>query len=247
VKECELACAPDIVDFPRQIKDENEIFLIRRSCEIASAAFLGMLKAVKPGVKEKELALELEYLMKKAGAEDISFKSTVASGKRSSLPHGTASDKTIVSNDIITFDFGAKYKGYCSDITRTVFLGSCTKKQKEVYEIVLEAQITALNFISSGISCYEADSSARQIIKKKGYSKNFGHGLGHGVGLMIHERPRLSPLADKSDILQTGMTVTVEPGIYLEDEFGIRIEDTVLVTNNGVDVFTKPEKEIIIL
>ncbi len=246
-KECELACSPDIVDLPRQIKDEKEISLIKRSCEIASDAFSGILSYVRPGIREKELALELEYLMKKSGAEDISFKSTVASGKRSSLPHGTASDKMISSNDIITFDFGARYKGYCSDITRTVFIGSCTKKQREVYEVVLEAQKAALAFISPGKSCFEADYRARQIISEKGYAGNFGHGLGHGVGLMIHERPRLSPLADKSDMLESGMTVTVEPGVYIEDGFGVRIEDTVLITNNGVDVFTKPEKEIIIL
>jgi Xaa-Pro aminopeptidase len=185
--------------------------------------------------------------MKKRGAQCASFDITVASGKRSSLPHGTASEKVIDSSDIVTFDFGAVYRHYCSDITRTLFIGRATSKQKEVYGIVLEAQQRASSYIKEGISCRDADKVARDIISERGYAKYFGHGLGHGVGLNIHERPRISPHADEEDILSAGMVVTVEPGIYIENDFGVRIEDTVVVRNSGIDVFTNFRKEIIIL
>ena len=242
-----LMPAYDIADIPRALKDDNEAMLIRKACEIADGAYMKMLEQIKPGITEREAAAVLEYEMKKAGASDVSFKTTVASGRRSSLPHGTASDKTIEYGDIITFDFGAVYKGYCSDTTRTVFLGRITEKQKKVYETVYTAQMTALENIKEGLNNFLADKIARDIIEKEGYGKNFGHGLGHGVGILVHEAPRLSPLVDKSEILKKGMIVTVEPGIYIENEFGVRIEDTVRITGDGADIFTNTTKEIIIL
>jgi Xaa-Pro aminopeptidase len=239
--------APDLADAPREIKDPSEIELIRKSCSIADDAFEELLPDIKPGVRESALSNELEYLMKKRGAMCASFDITVASGKRSSLPHGTASEKVIENNEIVTFDFGAKYRHYCSDITRTVFVGSCSVKQKEVYETVLEAQLEALSYIREGRTCFDIDKIARDIISCKGYSECFGHGLGHGVGLKIHERPRLSPLVSKDDKVTCGTVVTVEPGIYIQNGFGVRIEDTIAVANSGIDVFTKFRKEIIIL
>jgi Xaa-Pro aminopeptidase len=247
IKTIKIKAAPDIVDIPREIKEPEELEDIKRSCTIAEEAFADLLKIVRPGIKEIELANELEYGMKKRGAESVSFDITVASGKRSSLPHGTASEKIVGNNEIITFDFGARYHHYCSDITRTIFVGSCTKKQKEVYEIVLDAQTEALSYIREGMTCYGTDKIARDLISDRGYGKCFGHGLGHGLGLKIHEKPRLSPLVSKAVKVRIGMTVTVEPGIYIENEFGVRIEDTVAVVNNGIDVFTKFRKEIIIL
>jgi Xaa-Pro aminopeptidase len=247
VKTIKLKEAPDIADIPREIKEPAELELIQRSCAIAEEAFADLLSIVRPGTKEIELANELEYGMKKRGAEGASFDITVASGKRSSLPHGTASEKVIENNEIITFDFGARYHHYCSDITRTIFIGSCPKKQKEVYEVVLEAQNMALSYMRDGMSCYDTDKAARDLISGRGYEKCFGHGLGHGLGLKIHEKPRLSPLVSKEVRIRNGMAVTVEPGIYIENEFGVRIEDTVAVVNSGIDVFTKFRKEIIIL
>jgi len=239
--------ADEIADKPREIKEPEEARLIQKACEIAQEAFVQTLGILRPGMTENEAAAEIEFNMRKAGAQGPAFKTTVASGKRSSLPHGTASDKIINSGDIITFDFGAVYKNYCSDITRTVFIGSCTEKQREIYGIVLCAQETALEQMAGGMACYEADRISRQIIQKRGYGSNFGHGLGHGVGLGIHENPRLSPLADKSAVLKDGMTVTVEPGIYIENEFGVRIEDTIIIHSGKPQVFTSISKEIIIL
>ena len=237
----------DVADIPRIVKDDDEIKLIKKACEISVEAFKKLVPIIKPGIRESELSTELEYLMKQEGAESIAFKTTIASGKRSSLPHGTASEKIIENNNIITFDFGAKYNSYCSDITRTIFLGSCTSEQKKVYEIVYCAQKTALSYIEEGRSNYDVDRIARNIIDKSGYADCFGHGLGHGIGLMIHEEPRLAPRVSKEEKLKNNTVVTVEPAIYIENDFGVRIEDTILVSNNGIDVFTKYEKEIIIL
>lgn len=237
----------DVADIPRAVKDETEAGHIKKACEIADCAYMKILEHIKPGITERAAATMLEYEMKKNGASDVSFKTTVASGKRSSLPHGTASDKIIEYGDIITFDFGAVYKGYCSDTTRTVFLGRITDEQRKVYDIVYEAQMTALSNIKAGENNFLTDKSAREIIEKNGHGKNFGHGLGHGVGILVHEAPRLSPLVDKNEHLKKDMIVTVEPGIYLENDFGVRIEDTIRVTDEGADIFTNTTKEIIIL
>lgn len=227
----------------RVIKDAQEIALIERAAEIADEAFSHICRYIKPGATEWEIALELENFMKKNGASGTSFDSIVASGKRSSLPHGVASDKVIETGDFVTLDFGCIYQGYCSDMTRTIVVGKASEKQKEIYSIVLDAQMQALEYIKPGVTGIVVDQVARNIISSKGYGTYFGHGLGHGVGLEVHEAPRLSPLG--KDVLQPGMIVTDEPGIYLPDFGGVRIEDLVLVTETGCRALSKSTKELI--
>ncbi|AOT68166.1 M24 family metallopeptidase [Geosporobacter ferrireducens] len=227
----------------RIIKDDQEIALIEKAAKITDEAFSHICRYIKPGVTEWEIALELESFMKKKGASATSFDSIVASGKRSSLPHGVASDKMIETGDFVTLDFGCVYQGYCSDMTRTIVVGKASEKQREIYTIVLDAQLKALAFIKPGVTGIEVDRVARDIISAKGYGAYFGHGLGHGVGLEVHESPRLSPLG--KDVLQPGMIVTDEPGIYLPDFGGVRIEDLVLVTETGHRTLSKSTKELI--
>ncbi|SHI55028.1 Xaa-Pro aminopeptidase [Geosporobacter subterraneus DSM 17957] len=241
--EVHLESLEDALSKLRIIKDDQEIACIEKAAEIADKAFTHICRYIKPGVSEWEIALELESFMKKQGASATSFDSIVASGKRSSLPHGVASDKLIEAGDFVTLDFGCIYQGYCSDMTRTVVVGKATEKQREIYEIVLDAQIRALESIRPGVTGIEVDKVARDIISSKGYGAYFGHGLGHGVGLEIHESPRLSPLG--KDVLQPGMIVTDEPGIYLPDFGGVRIEDLVLVTETGHRRLSKSTKELI--
>lgn len=227
----------------RRIKDEEEIAMIAKAAAIADQAFEHILHFLKPGAKEADIALELEFFMKKLGASGLSFTSIVASGVRSSMPHGVASDKLIEAGDFVTLDFGCIYSGYCSDMTRTVVIGPASDKQKEIYYTVLEAQEAALKKISAGIPCQEVDKVARDIISSKGYGEYFGHGLGHGVGLEIHEDPRLSPAGDI--VLEANMVITDEPGIYLPGFGGVRIEDLVVVKENGSQVLSKSPKHLI--
>lgn len=227
----------------RVIKDEVEISLISKAIQIADRAFEHILKFIRPGVREVELAAELEYYMKKAGAEGPSFETIVASGNRSSMPHGVASEKKIESGDAITFDYGALYKGYCSDITRTVFVGEPDRELKKIYEIVLKAQEEALKGALRGLSGKDIDLIARNIIAEAGYGDYFGHGLGHGVGLEIHEEPRFSPTGNT--IMEDGMVVTVEPGIYIEGLGGVRIEDIIVINGSSPIDLTKAPKELI--
>jgi len=181
--------------------------------------------------------------MLRQGAEGLSFETIAASGVRSSMPHGTASDKVLENGDFLTLDFGCKYKGYCSDMTRTLVLGKASDKQKEIYNVVLEAQKAALDTIRSGELAKAVDNAARCIIENAGYGKNFGHGLGHSLGLKVHEAPSCSPKS--TDILTENMMMTVEPGIYIENFGGVRIEDLILVTENGHKNFTTSKKELI--
>ncbi|WZL71454.1 Xaa-Pro peptidase family protein [Clostridiaceae bacterium 35-E11] len=227
----------------RKIKDADEIDNIEKAAIITDEAFGYICEYIKPGVSEKEIALELEMYMKRKGASALSFEIIVASGIRSSLPHGRASNKLIEKGDFITMDFGCIFNGYCSDMTRTIVVGKANEKQKEIYGIVLEAQIQALDAIRPGAAGIDVDKIARKVISTKGYGKNFGHGLGHGVGLEIHEAPRLSPTS--KDILEAGMVVTDEPGIYIPDFGGVRIEDLVVVTQTGNRVLSKSPKELI--
>lgn len=230
---------------PRMIKSSYEIGRIREAEKLGDAAFSHILDFIKTGMTEKEVALELEFFMRKNGAEGLSFDTIVASGIRSSMPHGLASDKIIEAGDFVTMDFGCILDGYCSDMTRTVIMSRCTAEQREIYNIVLNAQQSALDKISSGIKCSDIDKTAREIIAKAGYGKNFGHGLGHSVGLEIHELPSLSP--NYIDVLVPNNIVTVEPGIYIEGFGGVRIEDLVLVTNSGYENLTSSPKELIII
>ncbi|MHB1394643.1 MAG: M24 family metallopeptidase [Clostridia bacterium] len=227
----------------RVIKDASEIKNIRKAASIADEAFKHMLGYIKPGLSETEVALELEYTMKKKGASATSFDSIVASGVRSSLPHGVATEKIIENGEFLTLDFGCVYNGYCSDMTRTVFIGKATEKHRRIYDLVLKAQVEALKGIKPGVTGKSVDKIARDLISKEGYGEYFGHGLGHGVGLAVHEDPRLSILGE--NILEAGMIVTDEPGIYIPDFGGVRIEDLVLVTESGAETLSKSPKELI--
>ena len=234
-----------MVEDIRIIKDAKEIVIIKKAVKIADDAFLHILNYIKPGVSECEIALELEHYMKKEGAKGTSFETIVASGYRSVLPHGTASNKKIENNEAVTLDFGAIYENYCSDMTRTVFVGKPKEELYKIYNIVLEAQKTSVEGAKKGFTGKEIDSIARDIIDKNGYGKNFGHGLGHGVGLEVHEKPSISKRGDI--IMKNGMVVTIEPGIYVENLGGVRIEDMVVIDHDTPIVLTKSSKELIVL
>ncbi len=237
----ELRPGSGMVEKLRICKDAAEINHIEEAARLADQAFARVLPAVKNGAAEREIALQLEYYMRECGAEESAFKIIVASGSRSALPHGVASLKTLQRGDLVTFDFGAVYRGYCSDITRTVVIGTPDYRQKEIYEIVLEAQMNAIATIREGVRAADVDLAARGIIESKGYGSNFGHSTGHGLGLNVHENPRLS--AKDETVLRSGMVVTVEPGIYLPGWGGVRIEDTVVVEDSGCRILTRTPKE----
>ncbi|MFC4078240.1 M24 family metallopeptidase [Salinithrix halophila] len=234
-----------IVEKLREIKEEEELVLMREAAAIADRAFEAVLKEIRPGRTEKEIDLKLEFLMREMGATSSSFATIVASGPRSALPHGVASDRVLEKGDLVTLDFGALYKGYCSDMTRTVALGKLEPKQKEIYDIVLTAQKKAVDALRPGITGKEGDAAARDVIEEQGYGEYFGHTTGHGLGMEVHELPSLSHRSDTP--LEPGMVVTVEPGIYLPETGGVRIEDDVLVTKEGHEVFTSSPKELIII
>lgn len=243
VGNIELIGAKSILDNLRIIKDADEIESIRKAAETADAAFSHILGYIKPGMLEQEISLELEFFCKKQEASALSFDPIVASGHRSALPHGIASEKAINVGEFLTLDFGCVYNGYCSDMTRTVFIGKTTDRHREIYQTVLQAQQAALECIKPGVLGKDVDKVARDIIRDAGYGEFFGHGLGHGVGLAVHEEPRLNPLGEK--VLRSGMIVTDEPGIYIPDFGGVRIEDLVLVTENGCEALSRSPKELI--
>lgn len=229
----------------RSVKDEDEISCIRKAQEIAEAAFEHILGFIKPGVTEREIALELNHEMFLRGAEALSFDTIALSGVNTSMPHGVPSDKKVENGEFVLMDFGAVWNGYHSDMTRTVCVGEPTDEMKKVYNIVLEAQLACLEKAKGGMSGSELDNIARKIIDDAGYGECFGHSLGHGVGMEIHEKPNASPR--NKDILLPGAVVTVEPGIYIEGKFGVRIEDFVILTENGSINLTKCAKNIISL
>jgi Xaa-Pro aminopeptidase len=235
----------DSVNHLRMVKNPEEIELLRTATRISEQAFEYIKSYIKPGVKEKDVALELEFYLRKRGVSGPSFDFIVASGWRSALPHGVASDKVIEKGEFVTLDFGGRYEGYCSDMTRTVVVGEYSPRQKEIYDIVLEAQREALQGIRAGMTGIEADRIAREIIEKAGYGEYFGHGLGHGVGLQIHEAPTLSVKGGTA--LEPGMVVSVEPGIYIPDFGGVRIEDLVVITEDGVENFNNSSRELTII
>jgi Xaa-Pro aminopeptidase len=243
--EAELVPVSGTIEKLRLIKTESEIKIIKVAADIADAAFKHILDIIRPGVTELEISNELEFFMRKAGAVSSSFDIIVASGHRSALPHGVASDKVIEKGDFVTLDFGAYYKGYVSDITRTVAVGEPEDKLKEIYNIVLEAQERGMEGIKPGMSGKEADALTRDYISEKGYGEYFGHSTGHGIGLEVHEGPGLSFKSDV--ILEPGMVVTVEPGIYIPGLGGVRIEDDTLITKDHNETLTHSTKELIIL
>lgn len=229
----------------RCVKDESEIKKIATAQEISELTFNYILTKIKPGISEKEIAAEIEYFMKKKGAKSTSFDTIVLSGKNSSLPHGLPTDKKVEIGDFITIDMGAVFEGYCSDMTRTVVLGKVTDEQRQVYETVKKAQKIAETEVKAGVSCAYLDNLARGYIYSQGFEGKFGHALGHGVGIDIHEHPVVSKKSDA--VLAKDMVITIEPGIYIENKFGVRIEDMLMVEQNGYYNFTKLTKDLIIL
>ena len=234
----------EFTDDLRLIKTPYEIECISKASEIAQDAFCETLKYIKPGISEMDVACELDYRMRRLGASGNSFETIAVAGPNSSLVHGKPSDYKLQCGDFLLMDFGCLFNGYCSDMTRTVAIGEISEKKRCVYNIVLKAQLAALETVKPGVLASDVDKAARDIIKEAGFGENFGHALGHGVGLEVHEEPRLSAKSDV--ILKPGMVVTVEPGIYIEGEFGVRIEDLVVVTDkNYQNLCQKIKKEVI--
>ena len=231
-----------LVEKLRAVKDARELAAIRTACQLADEAFHHILKVIKPGVSEQDLALELEFYMRQRGASGIGFDIIAASGVRSALPHGLASPKKLVTGELLTLDFGATVNGYNSDITRTVVIGLPTTRQQEIYGIVQAAQEKARQALRPGIKAGELDRLAREMISTAGFGEAFGHSLGHGVGRAVHELPTLA--VDNETVLEPGMVVTIEPGIYLPGWGGVRIEDTVVVTATGGESLTNSPREL---
>ncbi len=229
----------------RSIKTQPEIESIKKAQALTDKTFDYILNKITAGVTEKEVMLDMEFFMRRLGSEGVSFDFIVVSGKNSSLPHGVPGDKVIEKGDFVTMDFGAVVNGYRSDMTRTVAVGYVTDKQRSVYETVLAAQSMALNALKPGAKCREVDKIARDFIANAGFGNCFGHGLGHSVGLEIHENPACNTRDET--LLQPGMIMTVEPGIYIENEFGVRIEDLAVITADGCENLTEGPKELIIL
>ena len=233
----ELVPLEDFIEKFRLIKSSREIELTRRALDLAEQAFRRVAKRLTPGLTEKAVAWEMERGMREAGAEDLSFPVIVAAGPNSALPHAEPTDRPIAAGEPILFDWGARLDAYCSDTSRTVILGKPDEMFKKVHHTVLEAQRRAIDAISSGASTKAVDAAARDYIHAQGFEGKFGHGTGHGTGLAVHEGPRLSPLKDTT--LESGMIVTVEPGVYLSDWGGVRIENQVVVNNQGRDVLNR--------
>ena len=231
----------------RKIKTEKEISYLREAARITDIAFSETIKIIKEGITEKEIAAHLEYIQRLNGAEDKSFETIVASGHRSSMPHGVASDKKIQRNEFITMDFGCYYNGYASDMTRTVFFGdNITAEQKRIFDLVYEGQSLGISMIKPGVLGKDVDQAVRDYFKENGdMDKYFGHSLGHSFGLEVHEAPYCSKLG--TEPLQENQLMTVEPGIYIENFCGVRIEDDLLVTKDGYELLTKSKRELIII
>ena len=245
MREVELVPVGEELERLRGVKTKEEIFWIKGAIKIAEGAWEKILEMVKPGTREDELALEFEYMMKKRGSEGIAFDLIVASGPRSALPHARPSSRKLEVGDLVLFDFGSRYRGYSSDETCTLILGSATQQQKRIYQIVKEAHDKALERVKPGVRLAEIDAAARRHISEAGHGKHFGHGTGHGVGMAVHEWPVVGK--DSQDIAEEGMVFTIEPGIYIPGWGGIRIEDMVLVTSGGCEILTDIPKDLIII
>lgn len=235
----------DAIDRLRIVKSQDEIDKIIKAQRIAEAAFEDVLNFIHPGVTEREIGLHLDYYMLLHGAEALSFDTIAVSGPNTSLCHGVPTDRKVQANEFVLMDYGAVYDGYHSDMTRTVCVGKPTEKMEKVYAIVLDAQLKALSEIKAGARGADIDKTARDVITEAGYGEAFGHSLGHGVGMNIHETPNASP--SSKHVFEENMIVTVEPGIYLPDEFGVRIEDFVIIKNGGCENMTLAKKNLISL
>jgi Xaa-Pro aminopeptidase len=240
-----LRPASNAVEALRRVKNFEEKAKMRTAAQLGSDLFMVVLRALRPGVPETEVAAKLEYEARRLGAEGMSFDTIIASGKRSALPHGRASASPIARRGFVVCDFGVILAGYCSDMTRTVHVGRPSARARLAYEAVLEAQLAAVGAVRAGVSTGAVDQAARKVLKKHKLARYFTHSTGHGVGLEIHEAPRVG--ANGSDVLQAGMVITIEPGIYLPGKWGIRIEDTVVVTETGCEILTAVSKDLIVI
>jgi Xaa-Pro aminopeptidase len=238
----ELVPTENVVEQVREIKAEDEIEKTRQALSLAEKAFERMLRKIQPGMTEKRIAWLLEKELRESGAETLSFPSIVASGPNSALPHAIPGDRTWMKGEPLLFDWGARLNGYCSDTSRTLFFGKADSTFQKVFQTVVDAQKKAIAAIRDGASTREVDRIARDHIETKGFKGKFGHGLGHGTGLAVHEAPRLSPLKDT--LLKTGMLVTVEPGIYLPDWGGVRVENQVVVQDKGAEVLNMLDENL---
>jgi len=234
---------PPIVELLRTVKDPEEVEKIRAAVLLGSSLFDQLVEVIRPGVLELEVAAELEYAASKAGAEGMSFPTIIAAGERSALPHGRASTQPIPASGFVVCDFGVILGGYCSDMTRTLYVGRPPTEARRFYDTVLSAQQAAVEMVAAGRSAEQVDGAARKLLQKNGLAKFFTHSTGHGVGLEIHEGPRLA--AGQKETLHPGMVITAEPGAYIPGKWGVRIEDMVLVTDSGCDVLTPTRKDLI--
>ena len=243
-KQASLELTPDTgtIEQLRSVKDREELESIIKAVELVDVVFEQARSLIRPGMTEKELAWEMEKLLRQGGSEGVAFDIIIASGPNSALPHAQPGQKVIGSGEPLVIDMGARINGYCSDFTRTLFSGEADKKFREIYDVVLKAQCTAIDGIESGMAASRADKLARTVIEQAGYGNDFGHGLGHGVGLAIHELPVVN--ASSSDSLVDNMVFTIEPGIYLSGWGGVRIEDMVVLQNGRATVLTKTSKDI---
>jgi Xaa-Pro aminopeptidase len=243
-KHVRLREAPALVEQTRMVKDADEVEAIRAAVSAGARLFDRALEVLRPGVREIEVAAEMEYAARRAGADAMSFETIIAAGARSALPHGRASG-AVIGSGFVVCDFGVILHGYCSDRTRTVFVGSAPEEARQLYAAVLEAQQAALAEVGSGVSVGQVDRAARKALQRKGLAKRFTHSTGHGVGLEIHEAPRVAK--GQQEILRPGMVITIEPGVYLPGKWGVRIEDMVVVTERGCEVLTPTQKEFIVI
>jgi Xaa-Pro aminopeptidase len=242
-KGIRLRDAPALVEQARRTKDGDEIAAIRSAVELGAGLFDRALATIRPGVPEVAIAAEMEYAARRRGAEGMSFETIIASGARSALPHGRASSAPVAAGGFVVCDFGVILHGYCSDRTRTVYVGAATAEARRIYDAVLASQLEAIAAIRPGIKVEQVDRAARKTLQTKGLAKYFTHSTGHGVGLEIHEAPRVAK--GQQEILRPGMVITIEPGVYLPGQWGVRIEDMVVVTEQGCEVLSPTQKEFI--
>ena len=234
-----------LVERARMIKQPDEVLQLKAAVMLASGLFEVLLHGINPGVTESHVAAELEYVARRSGAQGMSFETIVASGPRSAMPHGVASEQAIPASGFVVLDYGVILAGYCSDMTRTVHVGPPGRKQRALYQAVLDAQLAAIDAVRPGVQAGKVDLAARKVLRKAGFASYFTHSTGHGVGLEIHEPPRLGK--GQTELLQPGMVITIEPGAYIPGLGGVRIEDMVLVTETGCQILTPTSKELMIL
>ena len=238
-----LKAAPSLVERSRMVKDEEELGRIRAAVTLGASLFDRALEVLRPGVRESEVAAEMEYRARRAGAEEMSFPTIIAAGVRSALPHGRASDHAINAGGFVVCDFGVILGGYCSDQTRTVWVGRVPVEARRTYEAVREAQQAAIDAVRPGSRVGDVDAAARKVLRKAGLARYFTHSTGHGVGLEIHEAPRVAN--GQEQVLQPGMVITLEPGVYFPGKWGVRIEDMVAVNRGGCEVLTPTSKDFL--